>query len=266
MAGATGTPATFADTPRVLRRVILSRTEALWAACVLLVAMGWDRAVWLLSTRAGTPRLVWLEGLYGVPAAYRAAASGAWLDAAIAAGYTAIYAFGRVWIWLALGALVVFGGFVQPDAAGAKRSLRRGVFIVLVPVAAGIGAELLKLLSRRQRPEFGDGFYRFKLPAGSPGSAEFWSTSGLGLASSHASVAVGAALAAGLVFPSWRWVLLVLAALCCASRLAVGAHYFSDVLAAAAIGVLCFRAIYAWDLSNNAGAPMPSGPRTLGSR
>ncbi|MBY0261528.1 MAG: phosphatase PAP2 family protein, partial [Phycisphaerales bacterium] len=153
-----------------------------------------------------------------------------------------------------------------PDAAGAKRSIRRGVFVVLVPIAAGIGAELLKLLSRRMRPETGDGFYRFKPIAGSVTSPEFWSTSGLGLASSHASVAVGAALAAGLVLPRWRWVLVAMAVLCCMSRLAVGAHYLSDVLAGAAIGVLCFRAIYAWDRRNNAGAPMPSGQRTLLSR
>lgn len=254
------------DAPEPRPRAILSRAEAVGGLCAMLIAMGWDRAVWLMTTRAGVPRLGWLEGLYGVPAVWRAAGAGAVQEALLAAGYTVVYAFGRVWIWLALGALIVFGGFVQPDAEGAKRSIRRGVFVVLVPIAAGIGAELLKLLSRRMRPETGDGFYRFKPLAGALTSPEFWSTSGLGLASSHASVAVGAALAAGLVLPRWRWALAAMAALCCLSRLAVGAHYLSDVLAGAAIGVLCFRAIYAWDRRNNAGAPMPSGWRTLLSR
>lgn len=243
------------------RTSIITRSEALWAGCALLIAMGWDRAVWLWTSRAGEARLRWLEDLYGLGAVWKAASGGAWADTVVGVGYTLVYAFGRIWLWLALGALVVFGGFVQRDPAGARAALRRGVFIVLVPIAAGLGAELLKLVSRRQRPELSDGLYRFKPLAGDATSAEFWSTSGLGLASSHASVAVGAAVAAGLVFPRWRWALWAMAVLCCASRIAVGAHYLSDVLAGAVIGVLAHRAIYAWDRRNNGGAPMPAGPR-----
>ena len=54
--------------------------------------------------------------------------------------------------------------------------------------------------------------------------------------SGHASTAFAAAVAVGLVHPRLRWPLLALATLIAISRVWLGVHYLSDVLAGAALG------------------------------
>ena len=54
--------------------------------------------------------------------------------------------------------------------------------------------------------------------------------------SGHATTAFAAAVAVGLVHPRLRWPLLVLAALVAVSRVWLGVHYLTDVIAGAALG------------------------------
>jgi undecaprenyl-diphosphatase len=54
--------------------------------------------------------------------------------------------------------------------------------------------------------------------------------------SGHASTAFAAALAVGLAHPRLRWPLLALAALVALSRVWLGVHYLTDVIAGAALG------------------------------
>ena len=54
--------------------------------------------------------------------------------------------------------------------------------------------------------------------------------------SGHASAAFAAAVAVGLVHPRLRWPLVALASLIAISRVWLGVHYLSDVLAGAALG------------------------------
>ena len=54
--------------------------------------------------------------------------------------------------------------------------------------------------------------------------------------SGHAAGAFAAAVAVGLVHPRLRWPLLALAALVALSRVWLGVHYASDVIAGAALG------------------------------
>jgi membrane-associated phospholipid phosphatase len=54
--------------------------------------------------------------------------------------------------------------------------------------------------------------------------------------SGHASTAFAAAVAVGLVHPRLRWPLLALAALIALSRVWLGVHYLTDVIAGAALG------------------------------
>jgi membrane-associated phospholipid phosphatase len=108
----------------------------------------------------------------------------------------------------------------------------RAGFLVAGATLGGIVAELAKLVFRRRRPgEFGE--YLFRPFADRP-----LSTGGLGLPSSHALVAFGAAAILARIFPRARIVWWGLAWGCALSRVAAGAHFLSDVVVAAVLGWL----------------------------
>lgn len=105
-----------------------------------------------------------------------------------------------------------------------------GARVLLSAAAGGLLAEALKVAVRRHRPsEANDGTHVYDWFAGEVEGR------GLGLASSHAGVAFGAA------FALWRWspaagsAALALALGCSATRLLSGAHFVSDVYAAAVL-------------------------------
>ncbi|CAN5672238.1 hypothetical protein BH23GEM10_BH23GEM10_02650 [soil metagenome] len=108
----------------------------------------------------------------------------------------------------------------------------RGGLIMAGATLGGIAAELSKLLVRRLRPrEFGEYVFR-------PFTERPLSTGGLGMPSSHALVAFGAAAILSRIFPRARVVWWGLAWGCGLTRVADGAHFFSDVVVAAIIGWL----------------------------
>jgi len=109
---------------------------------------------------------------------------------------------------------------------------RRAAMLVAAPAAAGIVGELLKILVRRRRPPDVGSAYAFRTFADHP-----FSSRGLGFPSSHAVVAFGAAAILSRMFPRARLVWYATAAACAFSRLLAHAHYLSDVVAAAAIGI-----------------------------
>jgi membrane-associated phospholipid phosphatase len=104
------------------------------------------------------------------------------------------------------------------------RSWARPAALTLSPALAGVAGELLKLLLRRERPGAHEGLYVFR----SFGERTF-STSGLALPSSHAIVAFGAAAILSRLFPRAWLVWWALAWGCALTRVAAGAHFFSDV-------------------------------------
>ncbi len=112
-------------------------------------------------------------------------------------------------------------------------SLTRPALLALSPAFAGLAAELLKLLLRRERPGAHEGAYYLR-----PFTERTFSTSGLALPSSHALVAFGAAAILSRLFPKARIVWWMLAWGCGLSRVAAGAHFFSDVVVAAVVGWL----------------------------
>jgi membrane-associated phospholipid phosphatase len=113
-----------------------------------------------------------------------------------------------------------------------------GGLIIAGAGAGGIVAELTKLVVRRRRP--GDlGEYLFR-----PFSERPFSTGGLGMPSSHALVAFGAAAILSRLFPRAWIVWWTLAWGCALTRVAAGAHFFSDVVAAAVLGWLVGAALW----------------------
>jgi membrane-associated phospholipid phosphatase len=129
--------------------------------------------------------------------------------------------------WL-LGAVVLM-------LARGDRLAREGWRVVLMPGlaliasvgSAGILGEMVKLLVRRERPGAHDGAYVFAPWDG------HWSTGAIGLPSTHAIVAFAAAFALARLAPRTGPVWLLVAVGCGLTRLLDGAHFLSDVVAAA---------------------------------
>jgi membrane-associated phospholipid phosphatase len=109
---------------------------------------------------------------------------------------------------------------------------RRGALLAGAPTAAGIVGELLKILVRRLRPPDVGHAYAFRAWGDHP-----FSSRGFGFPSSHAVVAFGAAEILSRLFPRARAVWYAAAAGCAVSRLLAHAHYLSDVVAGACIGI-----------------------------
>ncbi len=134
--------------------------------------------------------------------------------------------------WIVVGAALVLTDWPRrvPDGLGVV--FRRGFLVVGSATLGGGIAEVVKILVRRLRPAAGAGEYLFR-----PWSERTFSTSGLGMPSSHVLVAFGALAMLSRLFPRARPVWYLLAAGCAYSRVAAGAHFLSDVTVAAVLGI-----------------------------
>lgn len=107
----------------------------------------------------------------------------------------------------------------------------QALLLVLAPIGAGLAAEILKLLLRRERPSLHAGEWVFRSFAERP-----FSTSALGLPSSHVMVAFGGAAVLGRLFPRTAPVAYLLAAGCGLTRVLSRGHFLSDVVVGAVAG------------------------------
>ncbi|HTR47882.1 MAG TPA: phosphatase PAP2 family protein [Verrucomicrobiae bacterium] len=126
---------------------------------------------------------------------------------------------GDGWLWYGLGLiLVLYGGEHRFAAIGAAGSSAvAGIFLFRV----------LKHTSRRKRPcEIEPHCWASILP---PDKYSF--------PSGHSITAFGVAVALGLFYPYLQPCLLIVAFLIAASRIVLGMHFLSDVLAGSALGV-----------------------------
>lgn len=110
-------------------------------------------------------------------------------------------------------------------ARGVARPLHRATLIFLAAALGGLAAEIVREVSRRQRPG-AEGIYTFDwFGMGREGL-------GIGLASSHAGVAFGGFIMLSWLLPHLRWQFLLLACGCAWTRIQSGAHWTTDVYVA----------------------------------
>jgi undecaprenyl-diphosphatase len=126
---------------------------------------------------------------------------------------------GDGWLWYSIGLiLVIFGGAQKFLAIGAATS------------AAAVGIFLFRALkhaSRRKRPcEIEPHCWSLLLP---PDKYSF--------PSGHSITSFAIAVSIGLFYPDLQAVLLAVALLIASSRIILGMHFLSDVLAGSAIGI-----------------------------
>lgn len=132
--------------------------------------------------------------------------------------------------WIVVAAALVLAG----HQAGGRRPSRFAA-VALAPAAAGLAAELLKIIVSRDRPG-ATGLHHYRgLFAG------FSDGSNLGMPSSHAAVAFAAAFTLLRLAPPGGWVVLPVAAGCGLTRLLMGDHFTSDIYVAAWLGWLAAR-------------------------
>lgn len=131
-------------------------------------------------------------------------------------------------LWLAIGAAALVGqvllkhavGKLRPDAElTSAEAAKAGDAVVRHGMVLNQGAALLRPFS--------------------------WEHSGLTFPSGHAALAFAAFAVLGRAFPRARWWFLFLACGVAASRVLMGEHFLSDVIAGAGVGYVCARAVLA---------------------
>jgi undecaprenyl-diphosphatase len=140
---------------------------------------------------------------------------------------------GYVPVWALVALALVLHDRVPPLQATLRRASRRGVLLFGPAALAGLAAEALKLVFRRERPGLTDGIHVFRAWSDRPfSSAQF------GLPSSEAAVAFAAAAALARLFPESWFLWYGLALGCALTRVASGAHFMSDVVLGALVGYI----------------------------
>ncbi|MBV8564162.1 MAG: phosphatase PAP2 family protein [Methylobacteriaceae bacterium] len=133
---------------------------------------------------------------------------------------------------IAILATLAAGRGPRRVGAGFQALAERAAYVFVVVALSGIAAQIVKHVVGRARPRFVDtlGPFHFDFLSLTARLASF--------PSGHATSAFAAAWAIGLFWPPGRPWLFALAGLIAFSRVAVGAHYLSDVVAGACLGML----------------------------
>lgn len=157
--------------------------------------------------------------------------------------YQALRQLGYLPTWLAIAAVAALAGSRLDDAGTRAHWRDAALRLAGAPIVAGLLAEIIKPIVRRERPINTEGLFVFR-----PLTDSLLSGSGLGMPSSHTTVAFAAAGVVARVLPGSGPVVLTAAAGCGLTRLLSGAHFLSDVVAGAILGLAV-----AWWLTPRAG-------------
>jgi membrane-associated phospholipid phosphatase len=131
-----------------------------------------------------------------------------------------------LYVWVPL-ALAFWLEARQRDPARARAAW----LLAIAPALAGLLAELLKLVIRRERPNLHAGEYFYRSFA-----ERTFDSHDLGFPSSHVTVAFGGATIVARQYPRAGWVAYLLASGCALTRLTVQAHFLSDLVGGALVG------------------------------
>lgn len=153
----------------------------------------------------------------------------------------------RTWIIVALA--IGAHAFWRAFGGNAPRIRVGGIIgIVAAPIASGLVAEILRMILARERPLVA-GIYRDHvwqgLFAGVYSDGKWFQISGLGLPSSHAAVAMAAAVATARAFPGSGWILVPVAIGCSWTRMLSGRHFASDVFLGMIVGWIVAVLVFA---------------------
>jgi membrane-associated phospholipid phosphatase len=148
---------------------------------------------------------------------------------------------GYIPLWVFVGLALVLLDTIKMRTLGLRGVLQRGVPIILTVVLAGMLTEGTKTLIHRARPpESGwDGHYHFHWAGG-----DVLSTDSVGMPSSHAGVAFGAAWILIRMYPRAALVWILIGIGCAWQRLLDHAHFFSDVFASALAGYVAAWSVW----------------------
>lgn len=165
--------------------------------------------------------------------------------------------------WFTLGVAAAFWVF-HPwrwKAAG---------LVVLAGIASGVNA-LIKWIAGRPRPFKVPGHFNSLLPLTfhpfPGGLAGLFHETNLGFPSGDATLAFATAAICAILVPRWRWLFYVLAGVVGLERILETAHYPSDVVAGALLGVVAAHIVYRicdWFFNTRPGtipADAPATPR-----
>ena len=150
------------------------------------------------------------------------------------------WGFLGTWVLIAITARLL----AKPDRPGAMTGWRHHLYrkewlLFASPLLSGGAAEVGKLIVRRMRPH-GEFFYLYRSWLTDP-----FRSSGLGFPSSHTAVAFGGSTILLLQFPKLQIPAIIMAVGCMITRVLSGAHYLSDGIGGALVGVissvLCIR-------------------------
>jgi membrane-associated phospholipid phosphatase len=140
---------------------------------------------------------------------------------------------GYVPLWIVAACALISIDTAKWTTLGWRAALQRGLPIILTVVLAGLITEGTKCLIHRGRPpEVGwDGTYPFR-----PFSTGIFNTDSVGMPSSHAGVAFGAAWILARFYPRGTPVFILIGMGCAWERLLDRAHFFSDLVGAVFAG------------------------------
>ena len=164
--------------------------------------------------------------------------------------------FGYAPLWLGIAVAFALIDARRAAVSALRTWWGRAAVLAASVLLSGLVAELGKLVLRRRRPDIDVPGYVFKpwVPPADGGPApgigetidNMLSSSGVGLPSSHAAVAFGAAWALCRLHPAAAPVWLVMAGGCAATRVADGHHFLSDVYLAAVLSYAVAWQVWRW--------------------